>query len=61
MQPGPIYFLAQRKCSIFGVCCEAIPRQLNFIIDEIVDCGKGANSVCSMLHYFFEHHGLGKT
>ena len=45
MQPGPIYFLAQRKCSIFGVCCEAIPRQVNFIIDDIVDCGKDANYI----------------
>ena len=26
-QPGPIYFLTPRKCAIFGVGCEAIPRQ----------------------------------
>jgi len=30
LQPGPIYFKTPRKCSIFGVCCEAIPRQVNF-------------------------------
>jgi len=26
LQPGPMYFLTPRKCAIFGVCCEAIPR-----------------------------------
>ena len=59
-QPGPIYFLTPRKCSIFGVCSEAVPRQVNFLIDESVDVGKGANAVVSMLHYFFEHHSLGE-
>ena len=60
MQPGPIYFLTPRKCSVFGVCCEAIPRQVNFLGDEAGDCGKGANIVISQLHYFFSHHGLGE-
>lgn len=30
LQPQPIYFLTPRKCSIVGVHCEAIPRQVNF-------------------------------
>ena len=60
-QPGPIYFKTPRKCALFGVCCEAIPRQVNFLIDENVLTGKGANSTISYVHYFFEHHGLGKT
>ena len=47
LQPGPIYFKTPRKCAIFGVCCEAIPRQLNFLIDENVLTGKGANSTIS--------------
>jgi len=42
-QPGPIYFKTPRKCGLFGVCCEAIPRQVNFLIDENVQMGKGAN------------------
>ena len=25
LQPDPIYFLTTRKCSVFGVCYEAIP------------------------------------
>ena len=59
-QPGPVYFLTPRKCAIFGVCCEAVPRQINYLIDEAVDVGKGANTVVSMLHHFFSHHGLGE-
>ena len=60
MQPGPIYFLTPRKCSIFGVHCEAIPRQINFLTDESGEVGKGANAVISRLHYFFNNHGLGE-
>ena len=58
MQPGPIYFLTPRKCTIFGINCEAIPRQINFLTDEAGDCGKGANTVISRLHYFFDHLSL---
>ena len=61
LQPGPIYFLTPRKCALFGVCCEAIPRQINFLIDEAFDTGKGSNSIVSMLHYFFQEHGLGEA
>jgi hypothetical protein len=61
MQPGPIYFKTPRKCGIFGVTSEAVPRQVNFLIDEAVSVGKGANSTVSYLHYFLEHHGFGET
>ena len=60
LQPGPLYFLTPRKCSIFGVCSEAVPRQVNYLKDEAVDVGKGANTVISMLHHFFEKHSLGE-
>ena len=36
MKPEPIYFKTQRKCKIFGVMSEAVPRQINFLIDEAV-------------------------
>ena len=61
MQPGPIYFLTPRKCGIFWVCCESIPRQINYLIDEAVEVGKGSNTVVSLLHHFFETHSLGET
>ena len=61
LQPSPIYFKTPRKCGIFGVCCEAIPRQVNFLVDEAVLTGKGANSTISLVHYFFKNFGLGET
>lgn len=59
-QPGPIYFKTQRKVGLFGICFERIPRQVNYLIDEAVACGKGANSTISYLHDFFESHGVGE-
>ena len=45
---------------MFGVNCEALPRQVNFLTYEAGECGKGANNVVSRLHYFLETHGLGE-
>ena len=53
MQPGPIYFKTPRKCAIFGTMCEAIPRQVNYLIDEASKAGKGANTTISYIHHFF--------
>ena len=61
MQPGPIYFKMPRKCGIFGIMCEGIPQQVNFLIDESVCAGKGANTTISYVHYFLQNHGLGET
>ena len=61
LQPGPIYFLVPRKLGLFGVCCEGLPRQVNFLIDEAHLIGKGSNAVVSFLHYFFSNYGLGET
>ena len=33
---------------------------MNYLIDEAVDVGKGANAVISMLHHFFSTHSLGE-
>ena len=51
MQPGPIYFKTPRKCRIFGVMCEAILRQVNCLIDEASDVGKGANTTISYVSH----------
>ena len=50
-----------RKCGIFGVMCEAIPRQVNYLIDEAPAVGKGANATISYVHHFLTQHGLGET
>lgn len=33
---------------------------MNYLIDESVSCGKGANAVISMLHHFLENFGFGE-
>ena len=60
MQPGPVYFLCPRKVGIFGICCEAMPRQVNFLIDESHCTSKGSIAVISYLHYFFQYYGFGE-
>ena len=45
-QPGPMYFMTARKCAIFGV-------QVNYLVDECVNCSKGSSGVISYLHHFF--------
>ena len=32
-----------------------------YLIDEASDTGKGANTIVSLLHHFFQEHGLGET
>ena len=59
-QVGPIYFKTPRKAQLFGVCCEGIPRQTNYLIDEADFPEKDANTVISLLDHFFAHHGLGE-
>ena len=60
LQPGPIFFKVPRKCGLFGVNCEALLRQINYLIDESVCIGKGADCVISLLHHFFENFGIGE-
>lgn len=59
-QVGPIYFKTPRKAQLFGVCCEGIPRQTNYLIDEADFLEKDANTVISILDHFCTHHGLGE-
>ena len=61
MHPGPIYFKTPHKCGIFGVMCEAFPRQVNYLIDEVSEVGKGANTTVSYIHHYFQNHGLGES
>lgn len=43
-----------RICGIFGVCCEALPRQINYLIDKSVNMGKGANLLSVICMIFFK-------
>ena len=57
-QVGPIYFKSPRIAQLFGVCCEALPQQVNYLIDEADFNDKGADTVISLLDHYFDHHGL---
>ena len=54
LQPGPVYFLTPRKVGIFGVHCEGVSQQVNYLVDEALTISKGSNSVISFLHHFFD-------
>ena len=45
---------------VFGICAEALPRQIFFLIDESEFFGKGSKVVISLLDAFFKLHGLGE-
>ena len=60
LQPGPIYFLVQRRCGLFGVHAEGLSSQVNYLIDEAASTGKGANCVISYLHHYLTQFGLGE-
>jgi hypothetical protein len=59
-QVGPIYFKTPRRAQLFGVCCEGIPKQINYLIDEADFLEKNANTVISLLDHFFSSYGLGE-
>jgi len=56
-QVGPIYFKSPRTAQLFGVCCEALPQQINYLIDEADFPAKNADTVISLLDHYFEHYG----
>ena len=60
LQPGPIYFLVQRCCGLFGVHAEGLSSQVNYLIDEAASTGKGANCVTSYLHHYLTQFSLGE-
>jgi len=60
LQPGPIYFKTPRKCQIFGIHADGASKQVNYLVDECVSCGKGANVVISYLHHFLDNYSAGE-
>ena len=61
LQPDPANFTSARKCGIFGIACEPLSMQANYLIDEADNTGKGSNATVSMSHHFLENHGVGET
>ncbi|XP_062591990.1 uncharacterized protein LOC134253485 [Saccostrea cucullata] len=54
---GPLFFKTPRKCQAFGVCAEGAGVQRFYLVDEAEEVGKGANTVVSLLHHYFELWG----
>ena len=59
-QTGPAYFKTARKCGIFGIVCEGKSEQVNYLIDEAENPGKGANCTISLVHHFLDKYGCGE-
>lgn len=55
---GAGYFLVPHKCGIFGVCCEGVPQQINYLTDETHCISKVSNAVIAYLHHFFSEYRL---
>ena len=60
LQPGPIYFKTPRICQIIGTHADGASKQVNYLVDECVSCGKGANVVISYLHHFVDNNRAGE-
>ncbi len=58
LQSGPMYFLVPYKVQIFGISNEALKQYHNYLIPESCAIGKGADSVISYLHHYFESYGI---
>lgn len=59
-QVGPIYFLTPYKVVLFGVACEPANKMVIYLVPECPARGKGANSVISYLHHFFDNFTFGE-
>ena len=57
-QVGPLYFKTPRKVLLFGICCEMLPKQVNYLIDESQNTGKGANETVSYLNHYLQTHAI---
>ncbi|CAG8727940.1 16942_t:CDS:2 [Cetraspora pellucida] len=60
-QEGVTYFKSLYKVEVFGVCEEAMPWQINYLIPEDQSVVKGPNTVISLVHHYFATHGLVKV
>ena len=56
---GCLYFKVSRKCSLIGVANEVLGMQVTYLIDEIVDYGKGSNALISYIHDYLNKHSFG--
>ena len=53
-----MYFITPCKCHLFGEVAEGLQMQVNYLADEGVSYGKGANVVISYIHHFLGTYGI---
>ena len=56
-KPVQFFFKIARKCGVFGISCEVTSIQMNYLIDETDEIGKGANGTVSLIHHYLQTHG----
>ena len=56
---GEHFLKVSRKCILFGVVNEGLQKQVTYVINEAVDCGKGSNVVLTHLHHYLSSHSDG--
>ena len=55
-QTGPEYFKTARKCGLFSVCNDGKRHQVNYLIEEAQNPGKGADCIFSLVDHYLENH-----
>ena len=50
-QAGEVFFKMPRKCLLFGVVNERLQKQVIYVIDDAVYCGKDSSVVIIYLYY----------
>ena len=59
-QVGCLYFIRYLgNVHFLGLQNEGLGTQVKYLIDEIVDCGKGSNAVISYIHDYLNKHSFG--
>ena len=53
LKPSSAWANVPRKCGLFGVSCEGMQKQVNFLIE--------GEQVISYMHHFFSNFGVGET
>ena len=58
-QSGPEYFKTAKKCGVVGVRNDCTNVQVNYLISEKENPGKGADCVINLVHHYLENYGSG--
>ncbi|KAF0441598.1 chaperonin: PROVISIONAL [Gigaspora margarita] len=60
-QKDAIYFKSLYKVAVFGICEDAFPYQINYLIEEKEMVKKEADAVISLDYNYFKNYELGEN